>query len=99
MTALREIRRYQKSMELLRSKRPFMRLIKEISHDSNVIGNGPVYRWQSAAIGAVQEMVEAFLVREFESELSYVFPYNIAPTYCYLVTLMCATHAQRVTIT
>ncbi len=50
-----------------------MRLIKEISHDSNVVGNGPAYRWQSAAIGAVQEMAEAFLVREFESELLYVF--------------------------
>jgi histone H3/H4 len=50
-----------------------MRLIKEISHDSNVVGHGPAYRWQSAASGAVQEMAEAFLVREFESELPYVF--------------------------
>jgi hypothetical protein len=43
-------------------------------------------------------MAEVFLVREFESELSYVFLYNIAPTYCYLVMLMCAIHAKCVTI-
>jgi histone H3 len=73
MMALHEICRYQKSTDLLYSKRPFMRLIKEISYDSNVVGNGPAYHWQSAAIGAVQEMAEAFLVRDFERELPYVF--------------------------
>ncbi len=46
-----------------------MRQIKGISEDSNVFGNGHAYRWQSTAIGAVQEIAEAFLVREIESEL------------------------------
>jgi hypothetical protein len=48
-----------------------MQLIREISHDSNVVGNSPVSCWQNAVIEAVQEMAEAFLVREFKGELSY----------------------------
>jgi histone H3/H4 len=99
MTALREVHRYQKFTKLLCSKRPFMRLIKGSSHDSIVDGNSPVYPQQSIMSKAAQEMAEAFLVREFESELSYMFSYNISPTYCYLATLVSAIHAKRVMIT
>lgn len=59
--ALREIRRYQKSTELLIRKLPFQRLVREIAQDAK-----PDLRFQSAAIGALQEAAEAYLVSLFE---------------------------------
>ena len=47
--ALREIRRYQKSAELLIRKLPFQRLVKEIAGDFNTN-----LRFQSSAVGALQ---------------------------------------------
>ncbi len=44
-------------------------------------------------------MAEAFLVRDFERELPYVFLYYIILSYYYLVSLVCAIHAKHVTIT
>ena len=59
--ALREIRRYQKSTELLIRKLPFQRLVKEIALDYRTD-----LRFQSSAIMALQEGAEAFLVGIFE---------------------------------
>merc|ERR1711915_266495 len=59
--ALREIRRYQKSTELLIRKLPFQRLVREIAQDFKTD-----LRFQSAAIGALQEASEAYLVGPFE---------------------------------
>ena len=59
--ALREIRRYQKSTELLLRKLPFQRLVREIDQDYPV-----EHFWQSSAIMALQEASEAFLVGLFE---------------------------------
>ena len=56
--ALREIRRYQKSMELLIRKLPFQRLVREIAQD---LGKKDV-QFQSGAIIALQEALEAYLV-------------------------------------
>ncbi|KAF2666380.1 histone-fold-containing protein, partial [Microthyrium microscopicum] len=64
--ALREIRRYQKSTDLLIAKLPFARLIKEISHDDSITRPGTTLRWQSQAIQALQEAAEAYLVALFE---------------------------------
>ncbi|KAF2773529.1 putative centromere protein Cse4 [Teratosphaeria nubilosa] len=63
--ALREIRRYQKSTDLLMAKLPFSRLVREISLNMAPISSG-VTRWQSQAIQALQEAAEAFLVHLFE---------------------------------
>ncbi|ELR52422.1 hypothetical protein M91_02497, partial [Bos mutus] len=76
--ALREIRRYQKSTELLIRKLPFQRLVREIAQDFKTD-----LRFQSAAIGALQEASEAYLaylVGLFED------------------TNLCAIRAKRVTI-
>jgi histone H3 len=62
--ALREIRRYQKTTELLIRKLPFQRLVREISEDFK-IGNDFV-RFQSHAICAIQEAAEAYLTSLFE---------------------------------
>ena len=59
--ALREIRKFQKSTELLIKKLPFQRAVREIAHDVK-----PDLRFQSAAIGALQEAAEAHLVNLFE---------------------------------
>src|SRR3954462_3631454 len=59
--ALRDIRRYQKSTELLIRRWPFQRLVREIAQDFK-----SDLRFQSSAIGALQESVEAYLVSIFE---------------------------------
>jgi len=60
--ALREIRRYQKSTELLLRKLPFQRLVREIAQDFKTDG----IRFQAEAIMALQESSEAYLVGLFE---------------------------------
>ena len=59
--ALREIRKYQKSTVLLLRKKPFERLVREITNDIR-----SDLRFQSKAILALQEAVEAYLVGLFE---------------------------------
>ena len=56
--ALQEIRRYQKSTELVIGKLPFQRLVWEVAQD---LGKMNV-RFQSRAIMALQEALEAYLV-------------------------------------
>ncbi|RVX68057.1 histone H3-like centromeric protein hH3v [Exophiala mesophila] len=63
--ALREIRRYQQSTDLLILKLPFARLVREIAEEIVPYGAGG-FRWQSQAIQALQEASEAFLVHLFE---------------------------------
>ena len=86
--ALREIRHYQSSTELVMLKLPFARLVREICDglvqqgDSRKLEGAGVkgLRWQSQAIMALQEATEAFLVHLFED------------------TNLCALHARRVTV-
>ena len=59
--ALREIRRYQKSTDLLVRKLPFQRLVREISQDFKTD-----MRYQSTALLALQEAAEAYTVTLFE---------------------------------
>ncbi|KAJ1134644.1 hypothetical protein NDU88_001095 [Pleurodeles waltl] len=57
--ALMEIRKYQKTTNLLIRKLPFSRLVREITA---VFTRGVDFRWQSSALLALQEATEAFLV-------------------------------------
>eukprot|EP00741_Cyanophora_paradoxa_P021651 tig00000241_g20897.t1 len=59
--ALREIRKYQKTTNLLIRKLPFARLVKQVS-TSFATG----LRWQEHAIAAIQEAAENYLVHLFE---------------------------------
>ena len=59
--ALREIRRYQKSTELLIRKLPFQRVVREIAQDFKTD-----LRFQGAALMALHEAAEAYLVGLFE---------------------------------
>ncbi len=59
--ALREIRRYQKSNELLIRKVPFQRLVREVAQDYKTD-----LRFQASAVEAIQEAAEAYLVHLFE---------------------------------
>lgn len=62
--ALREIRRYQKSTELLMRKLPFQRLVREIAQDYKAD-----LRFQGSAVLALQEAAEAFLTSVFADTL------------------------------
>ena len=59
--ALREIRRYQKSTDLLIRNMPFQRLVREVAQDFKTD-----LRFQSSAVIALQESSEAYLVGLFE---------------------------------
>ena len=74
--ALREIRRYQSTTELLIRKLPFNRLVREIAQDCKT-----GLRFQPQAIGALQEASEAYLVGLFEDT-------NLCAIHAKLVTIM-----------
>ena len=59
--ALREIRRYQKTTELLFRKLPFQRFVREIAMDFKTD-----LRYQGTAILALQEAAEAYLIGLYE---------------------------------
>ena len=59
--ALREIRRYQKSTELLIRKLPFQRLVRELTQDVS-----RDLRFQPTSLLAAHEATEAYLVGLFE---------------------------------
>jgi histone H3/H4 len=68
--ALREIRKYQKSTELLLRFAPFQRLVREIiteMFNMQAAPNGPRLQYNAAI--ALQEAAEAFLVHLFEDSL------------------------------
>jgi len=75
--ALRDIRRYQKSTELLIRKLPFQRLVKEIAYNFKT-----ELRFQASAISALQESAEAYLVSLFEDS-------NLCAIHARRVTIMC----------
>ena len=74
--ALREIRRYQKSSELLIRQMPFQRLVREIAQAHNLY-----VHFQSSAILALQESVEAYLVGLLEDS-------NLCAIHAKRVTIM-----------
>ncbi|EJK47817.1 hypothetical protein THAOC_33441, partial [Thalassiosira oceanica] len=78
IVALREIRRYQKSTELLIRKAPFQRLVREVLE---VHLNKNQMRLQSTAVLALQEASEAYLVGLFEDA-------NLCAIHAKRVTLM-----------
>lgn len=59
--ALREIRKFQKSTELLIRKLPFQRLVREIAQDMK-----EDLRFQSTAVICLQEAAEAYMVGLFQ---------------------------------
>lgn len=74
--ALREIRKYQKSTDLLMRKMPFQRVVREIAQEIC-----PSIRFQSSALLALQESAEAYLVGLFEDA-------NLCAIHAKRVTLM-----------
>lgn len=59
--ALRQIRKYQRSTELLIHKAPFQRLVREIALDFR-----SDFRFQASAVNALQEASEQYLTGLFE---------------------------------
>lgn len=63
MGAIREIKKYQKSTELLLRKLPFQRLVREVMAGDDRANE---FRFQSQALMALQEAAEAYIVGLFE---------------------------------
>jgi len=80
--ALKEIRKYQETTDLLIPKLPFARLVREITRDYWPAGpsGSNDFRYTVEALMALQTAAEAYLVGLFEDGL------------------MCALHAKRVTL-
>merc|ERR1739848_972850 len=74
--ALREIKKYQKTTELLVRKLPFQRLVREIAHEHNAD-----LMFQAQALLALQEAAETFMVGVFEDT-------NLAAIHGKRVTIM-----------
>ena len=83
--ALKEIRRFQKTTDLLIRKMPFARLVREIS---NELSPEPL-RYTAESLLALQEATEDFLVHLFD-DCNLVGLFEDAN--------LCAIHAKRVTI-
>mmetsp|Transcript_3035 Transcript_3035/g.9451 ORF Transcript_3035/g.9451 Transcript_3035/m.9451 type:complete len:142 (+) Transcript_3035:17-442(+) len=79
--ALREIRKYQRSTELLIRKLPFARLVREITQTYNSAPAEGEKRWQAEALLALQEACEAYLVHLFEDS-------NLCAIHAKRVTIM-----------
>ena len=82
--ALREIRKYQKSTELLLRKLPFQRLVREIAQDFK-----QDLRFQGSAIMALQEASETYIVALFEDT-------NLCAIHAKRVTIMPKVRFARV---
>jgi histone H3 len=80
-TALREIRRFQKSTNLLIPKLPFQRLVRQIAMDTVAAVNIGDVRFQSTALLALQEAAEAYLAALFEDS-------NLCAIHARRVTIM-----------
>ncbi|WVR07232.1 hypothetical protein IAU60_004273 [Kwoniella sp. DSM 27419] len=78
--ALKEIRQYQKSTDLLIAKLPFSRVVREVAMSMSSVEAGDL-RWQSTAIMALQEAAEAYLVHLFEDS-------NLCAIHAKRVTIM-----------
>ena len=76
--ALCEIRRFQKTTELLIRKAPFQRVVREIAQ--KMFPNKDL-RFQSLAVLALHEASEAYMVRMFEDT-------NLAALHAKRVTIM-----------
>ena len=76
--ALREIRRFQKTTELLIRKAPFQRLVREIAQK---ISKNKDLRFQSLAVLALHEASEAYMVGMFEDT-------NLCAVHAKRVTIM-----------
>lgn len=89
--ALREIRHYQKSIDLLIPRAPFARLVREVMQDLYTKRDGKFYkfnlkadpptRWSAQALLAIQAAAEPYLVDLMQEGLCV------------------AIHAKRVTLT
>ncbi|DBA86025.1 hypothetical protein WJX77_004288 [Trebouxia sp. C0004] len=75
-SALKEIRKFQKSTELLIRRAPFQRLVREMTRDFQTD-----FRWQVRAVEALQEAAEAYLVGLLEDS-------NLCAIHAKRVTIM-----------
>lgn len=78
--ALREIRKYQRSTDVLIPKLAFARLVREVCEEHFTVP-GQAWRFQASALLAIQEATEAYLTNLFEDA-------NVCALHCKRVTIM-----------
>lgn len=82
MKALREIRKYQKSTDLLIRARPFSRLVRDITLRVQTNTSERVaYHWQASSLLALQEGTETYVVGLLEDS-------NLCAIHAKRITLM-----------
>lgn len=74
--AVRQIKKYQRTTELLIRRLPFQRLVRDVAH--SLTGS---IRFQASAVVALQESVEAYMVQLFED-------INLCASHAKRVTIM-----------
>ncbi|KAL0373791.1 UNVERIFIED_CONTAM: histone H3-like centromeric protein HTR12 [Sesamum radiatum] len=85
--ALREIRKYQKSCNLLIPAAPFIRTVKEISFQYSP----SIARWQAEALVALQEAAEDYIVQLFEEAM-------MCAIHAKRVTLILSFHGRQLVL-
>jgi histone H3/H4 len=73
--ALREIRRYQKTTDLLLRRAPFQRLVRQVASEFKVPGTDGL-RFQASAVEALQEATEASMISMFQNANRYAIHAN-----------------------
>lgn len=79
--ALRDIRRLQKSTELLIPRKPFQRLVRDISEEIWKQFGQTALKFQTASLSALHEAAESYLVGLFEDT-------NLCAVHAKRVTIM-----------
>ncbi len=87
--ALRDIRHYQKIMDLSIKLMPFKRLIMEISHVREVGGSGPQVYWQASMIGAIHEAAEASSLANLSVSCLHLLDCSYFATMCVSGPILC----------
>ncbi len=77
--ALREIRKYQKSTDLMFRRKPFQLLVRELAQE---FMPGLNLRWQLQALEALQHAAEAYITGLFEDA-------NLAAIHAHRVSFLC----------
>ena len=94
--AMREIRKYQKSTDLLIKRAPFRRCVRTHLHEAadNITGRGGEIRISANALEAIQEAAESYLIDVFTGAQDFMF-FSSEPNLRHDATLDEITEALR----
>ncbi len=80
---LRDIRRYQKTTELLLRRQPVKNLVRQIANKIAEPSAGDPFCRKPAALEALRKVAKAFVTREFKSKFMST-PHELQPKLIYI---------------